>query len=279
MPSTELPSVGFIGLDAEGGPLARALADNGYPLHLWAARPEPQGELDDHPHTGHSSVDELAAASDVVALFLNDADNIKVAVEGGLLAAMRRGSVLVNHANGLPAQARRLADLAAAYGVGFLDAPVSGGPVAAQTRQLTTIVGGNADLVKRLSPLFSTFSTDIVRVGPVGSGEFGKLFNNALMAMNHKNVLDVLHLAVGLDLPIASLLEVLRSGSAGSVALQAIGPAVTAENVNILTPLELEDMRLFAEAVSAVGDNATSVVERAVAGARQLPELTALVIG
>ncbi|MBE8517423.1 NAD(P)-dependent oxidoreductase [Amycolatopsis sp. H6(2020)] len=275
MPDT----IGFIGLGDQGAPIAQAIADS-YPLHVWARRPESLTALEGHPYTAHATVAELAAACDVVGLCLReDSDTLEIAVEGGLLEHLRRGAVLVNHGTGLPQESRRLADLAAPYGVEVVDAPVSGGHAVALARQLTTIAGGDAEVVRRLTPLLRTFSATVVHVGPAGSGQYAKLFNNALMMMNHKNVVEVLRLAVDLGLPTAALLQVLRSGSAGSFALQAIGPMVTADNVQHLQALELIDMDLFKGAVADVGDQAGPVIDRAVAGARELDELTALVLG
>jgi hypothetical protein len=73
------------------------------------------------------------------------------------------------------------------------------------------------------------------------------------------------------------LLDVLRSGSATSFALQAIGPSITPENVQHLQTLELIDMQLFSGAVDSLGDQALPIIERAIAGARELEELTAIV--
>jgi 3-hydroxyisobutyrate dehydrogenase-like beta-hydroxyacid dehydrogenase len=260
--------------------MAQAIADNGYQLHVWARRPESLKALDGHPFIPHRSVAEMAAVSDVVGLCLReDSDNVQVATDGGLLAAMRRGTVLVNHGTGLPQEARHLTELAAPYGVAVVDAPAAGGHAASYARQLTTIAGGDADVIQRLIPLFQTFSKTVIRVGEAGSGQYGKLFNNVLMMMNHKNALDVLRLANGLDLPIPEMLRVLLSGSASSYALQAIGPAVTAGNVHHLVPLELIDVGLFSGAVAALGDAARPVIDRATAGAEELDQLTAIVLG
>jgi 3-hydroxyisobutyrate dehydrogenase-like beta-hydroxyacid dehydrogenase len=276
MPDTK-PTVGFIGLGDQGAPIAQAISEGGYPLHVWARRPGSLTALDGDAFTPHLSIAELAAASDIVGLCLReDADNLQVAVEGGLLANMRPGTVLVNHGTGLPQAARELARLAEPHGVDVVDAPVSGGHAVALARQLTTIVGGEARVVERLTPVFRTFSKEVVHVGPAGSGQYGKLFNNALM-MNHRNVLEVLGLAQALELPIHPLLDVLRSGSASSFALQAIGPSITSGNVHHLQTLELIDVELFSGAVDSLGEAAHAVIERAVAGARQLDELTVIV--
>jgi 3-hydroxyisobutyrate dehydrogenase-like beta-hydroxyacid dehydrogenase len=139
-------------------------------------------------------------------------------------------------------------------------------------------VGGDGGVVRRLTPLFQTFSKAVIHVGGAGAGQYGKLFNNVLMMMNHKNALDVLRLADGLDLPIQAIRQVLLSGSASSFALAAIGPSVTSGNVSHLIPLELIDVGLFGGAVTALGDAARPVIDRATAGASELDQLTALIL-
>ncbi len=88
-------------------------------------------------------------------------------------------------------------------------------------------VGGDAPDA-RLETFSETFSKTVIPVGPTGSDQYGKLFNNALM-MNHKNVIDALRLARSLDLPIRPLLDVLRSGSAARFRPAAIRPSITSK--------------------------------------------------
>jgi len=123
-----VPCVGWVGLGDQGAPIARAIAEVGYPLHAWARRPSSLGALDGAPYTTHDTAAGISAAADIVGLCLNeDKDNRQLMVDGGLLAAMRPGSVLVNYGTGLPAFAAEITLLAAAYGIDALDAPVSGG--------------------------------------------------------------------------------------------------------------------------------------------------------
>jgi 3-hydroxyisobutyrate dehydrogenase-like beta-hydroxyacid dehydrogenase len=272
-----MTTVGFVGLGDQGAPIARAIAEGGFELHVWARRPASLTVLAGLSFVAHESLTELGSC-DIVALCLReDPDAVEVAVNGGLLAAMRPGSVLVQHATGLPQQARELAAHAARHGVEFVDAPVSGGHAAAVARQLTTIVGGSDSVVRQCMSVFRTFSKQIVHMGQIGSGQYGKLFNNTVMMMNHKNLIDALALAVDLELPLPRLLDVLRSGSASSTALTAFGPAITVDNAEHLRTLELIDMELFAGAVKSLGDKAKAVVRQAVAGADGLPELTSLI--
>ncbi|MCI2424369.1 NAD(P)-dependent oxidoreductase [Saccharopolyspora sp. K220] len=269
------PTVGFVGLGDQGAPIAQAIGDSGYPLLVWARRPASLDALDGTPFTAANSVAELAAGSDVVALCLpQDSDNVQVAMDGGLLENMRPGTILINHGTGLPSEAQKLTELAAPYDIAVLDAPVSGGHAVAVARQLTTIVGGPAAAVEKVTPIFKAFSKIVIHMGPVGTGQFGKLFNNALMMLNQRNIAEVLEVATKLDLPLQPLIEVLRSGSATSFALQAFGGSVTSENAAHLKQLQLIDMGLFSAAVEGLGDQARNVVDRAVDASNRLPELT-----
>lgn len=273
------PVVGFVGLGDQGQPIAQAIADGGFPLHVWARRPESLDALDGHAYTAEPDLTELGTVSDVVILCLPEDHDVRtVVLDGGLLAAMHPGSVLVNQGTGLPAEAVHLGELTEPHGVAFVDAPVSGGHAVAVARQLTTIVGGADAAAAKVRPIFETFSKEVIHVGPTGSGQYGKLFNNTLMMMNHKNLIDVLEVAQAAQVPVPGLLQVLRSGSARSFALEAIGPSITPENVEHLRTLELIDMDVFAEAVSFLSGMSAPVVERAVAGANGLPDLTRTVL-
>ncbi|WBB59376.1 NAD(P)-dependent oxidoreductase [Streptomyces sp. WMMC500] len=279
MPDTTIadrPVIGFVGLGDQGAPLAQAIADAGFPLHAWARRPASLAALDGRPYSAHETLADLARAVDVVALCLReDSDILELVEQQGLLEHMRPGSVLVNHGTGLPATAHRLQKLAGPSGIHIVDAPVSGGHAVAVARELTTIAGGDDAALRLVTPVFESFSKQVIHVGPAGAGQYGKLFNNAVMMMNHKNLLDALAVARALDLPLAPLLDVLRSGSAASFALSAFGPSITAQNADHLRELELIDMDLFAAATAGnAGEERDTVVARAAAGARGLPELT-----
>jgi 3-hydroxyisobutyrate dehydrogenase-like beta-hydroxyacid dehydrogenase len=144
-------------------------------------------------------------------------------------------------------------------------------------RELTTIAGGPKHVVDELIPLLKTFSKTVIYMGPSGSPQFAKLFNNALLMMNQENLSELLDLAQALKIPLAPLLDVLRSGSASSFALQAIGPSINTANVQHVRDLELKDMRLFTGAVQSIRGRADAVIRRATAGAQGLPTLTALI--
>lgn len=140
---TEPIVVGFVGLGDQGMPMARAIAEAGFELRVWA-RHSAELEALGSAHETEPTVTELAAASDLVALCVSTDDDVLSLAEQ-MLPALRAGTVFVNHGTGTPRNAQRLADLFADREVAVLDAPVSGGRPAAEQRRLTTLVGGAED--------------------------------------------------------------------------------------------------------------------------------------
>jgi 3-hydroxyisobutyrate dehydrogenase len=121
--------VGFIGLGSQGGPMARCIVEGGYPLTLWARRPESVEPFGDAAATVVGTPAEVGAASDVVGIcVVADADVEDVALRpDGVLAGMAPGGVVAVHSTIHPDTCRRLAEQAAGRGVAVVDAPVSGG--------------------------------------------------------------------------------------------------------------------------------------------------------
>lgn len=279
MTTTRTEAIGWTGLGDQGAPMARAIADSGFPLHVWARRQQSLQALDGLPFTAHDTLAELAAASTVVGLCLREDSDISQVLDDGLLDHLRPGSVIVNHGTGLPQFAVEMTRRAAARGIRVLDAPVSGGNPGAVARRLTTMVGGDRETADRCRPVFDTFSQKVAYMGASGSGQLAKLMNNTLLMMNQKNVQDVLRLADELGLDIPALVGLLRSGSASSFALDSLGDAVTTGNAEHLTTLQLIDMDIFDNAVRALGHDTPEMTAQAVQGARGLADAARLVEG
>ncbi|NGO68338.1 NAD(P)-dependent oxidoreductase [Streptomyces boncukensis] len=271
------PVVGWIGLGDQGLPMARAVAEAGFPLHAWARRPASLDGLSGVPYVRHDTVQDLAAACDIVALCVGtDGDVLQLA--GQLLEALRPGSVVVNHGTGLPSAAVRLSDMGAASGVEVLDAPVSGGRPAAEEHRLTTMVGGPGPVAERCEKIFDSFSGHVVHLGATGAGQLAKLFNNALLMMNQAAIADIVNLAAELKMDVGRLIAVLRLGSASSTALNLLStpdtPAMVApDNVEHLSGVEALDMKLFDQAMREAGIDAAALTARGLSGAHRLPAL------
>lgn len=129
---------------------------------------------------------DAARDADVVITCLPVSANVESLLDGdaGLLAAMKKGATLVDCTSGDPATSRRIAARLGERGIGFLDAPVSGGTSGAEQGTLTVMVGGDAALLDRVRPVIGAFGKKIVHCGSVGAGDALKSVNNALLAVN-----------------------------------------------------------------------------------------------
>lgn len=123
---------------------------------------------------------------DVVVTCLPVSRDVEALLDGpdGLLATMPSGSVLVDCTSGDSATSRRIAARLEERGIGFLDAPVSGGVVGAEQGALTVMVGGDEATLARVLPVLECFGKKIVHCGGVGAGDALKAVNNALLAMH-----------------------------------------------------------------------------------------------
>ncbi|MFE3164207.1 NAD(P)-dependent oxidoreductase [Streptomyces sp. NPDC059224] len=270
--TTTISRVGFIGLGDQGGPMAEAIGERGFALHVWARRQASLSAVERVPHTVHGTVAELGASTELIGLCLRDDADVWDVLDGhGLLAAITPGTIIVNHGTGDPAEAVRLGEHVAQAGGVYLDAPVSGGSPGARARTLTTFAGGSEDAFEMARPVFDTFSDTVTLMGPVGGGQLAKLFNNALTITNMKNAEDVLGLAAqaGLDLP--ALIDVINASSGGSAALRSLGRDLTPELAEHVHLLMEKDMHHFADAVRAGGGGDPSeVLRHGLAGAAGL---------
>src|SRR5687767_11290163 len=183
-----MPTVAFLGLGAIGRPMAARLASApDVSLTVWnrtAARAAAFAEASGARHADTPAV--AARGADVVITCLPVSADVESLLDGeeGLLAGLARGALLVDCTSGDPASSRRIAARLAEHGVGFLDAPVSGGTIGAEQGTLTVMVGGESALLARARPVLETFGRKIVHCGEVGAGDALKAVNNALLAIH-----------------------------------------------------------------------------------------------
>lgn len=275
MAAETLPPIGFIGLGDQGLPMAVAIAEAGYPLHVWARRPDSLSALGTAPHVQHADVEGLGAACDIVGLCVSTDQDVMQLVTGGLLDGLRPGSVLVNHGTGTPQNALRLAETCARAGVEVLDAPVSGARAGAEARTLTTMVGGPEPVAQRCDAVFRSFSRNVVYLGEAGSGQIAKLFNNTLLMMNQASIAEIVELATDIGADPIRLAEVVKlaSGSSAALTLLPTHTQVPADVIQHLANVQTLDMELFDTAMIEAGADADAVTKRGLIGAGRLPEL------
>ena len=249
--------VGFIGLGHQGAPIAQRIIAAGYPTTLWARRAASLDLFATTPAKTAASPSALGVASDVVGIcVLADDDVVDVVTSpDGILAGMQPGGVIVVHTTTHPDTCRRLARLAAARGVGLIDAPVSGGGQRASQGALLVMIGGDPDIVERCRPVFETYGDPVIHVGPLGSGQIAKLLNNLLFTAHLALGTNAFELARTLGLQPSELARVLERGSGGSAAagvLAATGYTAAGAAAQA-GPLRRKDMQLIVELARSVG--------------------------
>jgi len=243
-------NIGFIGLGDQGGPMARAIAQADWPLHVWARHPRSLAVLADIPHTTYDTVPDLGRACDFVALCMtDDADVREILEDRGLLASLPPRAIIANHGTGDPRAAATIAQRTREQGHELLDAPVSGGRLAAERHTLTTFVGGDPDTAKRSRPVFEAFSTTIAYMGPAGNGQLTKLLNNASLLANLRNAEDIITIGASTGIDGRNLLDALKTGSGSSFALQFLAGDITPEMARHLPELWHKDIGHFSDAI------------------------------
>lgn len=161
---------------------------------------------------------EAVHDADVVITCLPSSIEVEAILHGdnGMLDALRKGAVLVDCTSGDPPTSQSIAAELGGRGVDFIDAPVSGGTVAAKSGTLTVMWGGEALVFERVRPVIEAFGKKIVHAGPVGSGDALKAVNNALLAVHILSTAEGLAILVkaGVDPKVA--LEVINASSGRS---------------------------------------------------------------
>ncbi|XVQ14598.1 NAD(P)-dependent oxidoreductase [Spirillospora sp. CA-255316] len=258
MTAPATPRVGFIGLGSQGGPMARRIAEAGFPTTLWARRPETLAAFAGTGAAVAGSPAELAAASDIACVCVVDDAGVEEVVSGpdGLLAGIGPGGLIAVHSTVHPDTCRRLADLAAARDAAFVDAPVSGGGHAAEQGKLLVMAAGDTAAVERARPVFESYGDPVLHLGDVGAGQSAKLINNLMMAANLGVAESGFALAARLGVDRAQLSRVLAHGSGGSFSASVLGPpdftlTPLAEHAG---PLLRKDVRLVVALAGGGGD-------------------------
>lgn len=221
-----VPSVVVVGLGLMGRPAARRLAEAGIPVRGWN-----RSTLDPALVEGIELVGTLAevAAADVVLLLLADS-----VATGELLAALethlRAGSVVLNMGTDAPEDSRQRAAALAARGIGWVDAPVSGGPEKTVTGRLAIMAGGSDEDVRRVWPVLEGLGGAVTHVGGPGAGHTMKMVNQVIVSIAVDAVAEALALAETAGFTVSQVQKALQGGNADNPQLNVMGTRMGARN-------------------------------------------------
>jgi len=210
---------GFIGIGSQGAPMALRMLGAGFPLLVWARRPEAAATLVAAGGEVLPSVEELGAACDHIGVcVVNDADVKEVC--GRLVPAMRPGSLLAIHSTILPETVAEIAAECEKRGVHCLDAPVSGGAPGAEAGTMTVMCGGTQEAFDQAGPVLRSFGKLIVLLGEPGAGQRAKIINNTLMGAHMGLAQAALGAGDALGIDRAALAELVNASSGRSFGFE-----------------------------------------------------------
>ncbi|MBZ9738739.1 3-hydroxyisobutyrate dehydrogenase [Mesorhizobium sp. CO1-1-4] len=271
-----MKTVAFLGLGNMGQPMTRNLVQAGFQVIGFDPSSAALDTAERHGVQRAASAPEAASSADVVITMLPTGDNVRDAYLGasGVIAASRKGALLMDSSTISSTVTVEIAAAARAAGRRMIDAPVSGGTPRAHSGTLTFMVGGEVTDVEHARPLLEAMGQRIYHVGASGAGHTAKLCNNILSGICMAGTVEALALGVANGLDPAILSDVMRNSSGNNYALERYHPFPgLMENVpsangfagGFRSDFQLKDMRLAKElansskVLAAMGNLATEL--------------------
>jgi 3-hydroxyisobutyrate dehydrogenase-like beta-hydroxyacid dehydrogenase len=212
--------VAFLGMGVMGAPMARHVARAGHSVTVYnrtAAKALAWVALNGHEAAPTPA--EAAEEADIVMMCVGNDDDVREVVVGdhGVLNTMRPGTVLVDHTTASAGLARQLSVACAEEGVGFVDAPVSGGQAGAENGRLTVMCGSDDEAVyEQVAPVIGAFAASCVRLGDAGAGQLTKMVNQICIAGLVQGLAEGVNFAQRAGLDVDQVVDVIGKGAAQS---------------------------------------------------------------
>jgi 2-hydroxy-3-oxopropionate reductase len=181
---------------------------------------------------GASSGRDVAAKSDVVITMLPNSPHVKEVIlgAGGLIEGLKPGAIVVDMSSIAPAVSREVGAVLKAKGIGFLDAPVSGGEPKAVDGTLAIMAGGEEETFNAVKPILEKLGSSVTLVGDIGSGNVAKLANQIVVALNIAAVSEAFVLAAKAGVDPVKVFDAIKGGLAGSTVMNAKIPMILEGN-------------------------------------------------
>ncbi|RFB81145.1 2-hydroxy-3-oxopropionate reductase [Methylovirgula sp. 4M-Z18] len=247
--------IGFIGLGVMGAPMARHLAAAGHDIVTVLNR---SALPDNLKATVVGSAADVARASEIVITMLPDTPDVERVLlgDGGVLEGISAGALVIDMSSISPIATARFAARFTSAGVGYLDAPVSGGEVGAKAANLTIMVGGPKAEFQRALPIFEKLGKNITLIGErPGAGQTCKIANQIIVALNIEAVAEALVFASKAGCDPAVVRSALMGGFASSRVLEVHGERMIKRSFapGFRIRLHQKDLSLALESARALG--------------------------
>jgi 3-hydroxyisobutyrate dehydrogenase len=217
-------SVGFIGVGNMGNPMAGNVLKGGFKMTVYDRHAPAMENLVQAGAQRGLSVRDVVERAEIILTCLPASPDVEAAYlePGGLIELARPDTLLIDLSSVLPSTPRKLEPAARARGLGFLEAPVSGGVAGARAATLAIMVGGDAAALERARPVLRCIGPNIFHVGPVGAGNIVKAINNMMASVNACTMMEGLIVGVKAGLDPMTIYEVVKASSGASKALERI---------------------------------------------------------
>jgi 3-hydroxyisobutyrate dehydrogenase-like beta-hydroxyacid dehydrogenase len=251
-------NIALLGIGLMGYPMGRRLRDAGYTLHVWNRTLAKAQRLATTGAIVHSDVCEAVQHADIVITMLDDGAAVSgVLFDLGAAKAMKPGALLIDMSSIRPAEARDQAARLSELHIAFLDAPVSGGTIGAESGTLAIMAGGKATNFDRALPVLDVFGR-ATHVGPIGAGQLAKLANQMIVGATIGIVAEALLLCERGGANMAKVKEAITGGFADSRILQVHGQRMVERDFapRGRMSVQLKDLRNALATASEVGYDA-----------------------
>lgn len=218
-----MAKVAFLGLGVMGFPMAGHLAAKGHEVVVWNRSPaKAVAWVEKHGHRAAETAQLAATGADFVMACVGNDDDLRQVCTGpdGAFAGMARGAIFVDHTTVSAGVTRELAGIAAAAGLGYVDAPVSGGQAGAENGVLSIMCGGAEADYAAAEPVLAAYARICRRLGEVGCGQMAKMMNQICIAGLVQGLAEALAFGQKAGLDGAAVVEVISQGAAGSWQMQ-----------------------------------------------------------
>jgi 2-hydroxy-3-oxopropionate reductase len=223
-----MEKIGFIGTGIMGKPMAKNLMDSGYQLNIFARHPEKVIDLQDKGASLFENIDGMAAESTVIITMLPDSpDSLEVITgEGGVASSAGEGTLVIDMSSIDPIISMEIGSTLKKQNIAFIDAPVSGGEEGAIKGELAIMAGGSESDFKRAEPLFKIMGKSHTLTGKTGAGNFTKLANQIIVALNIAAMGEAFVLAGKAGISLETVYKAIKGGLAGSNVLDSKAPRI-----------------------------------------------------
>jgi 3-hydroxyisobutyrate dehydrogenase-like beta-hydroxyacid dehydrogenase len=217
--------IGFVGLGDIGLPMARQLLKAGFAVTVFDLRQEPVARIVSEGASEAGSLASLASSCDYICVAVIDETQMQriTSGPGGLFENAKPGTVILSHSTMPPEVAVHFDAAAKAKGLEWLDTPMSGASIAAAEGTLTFIVGGEAVVLERCRPLLNAMGSHVFHLGPVGTGQVGKLVNGLMLHVGYIVALEALGLAAAAGVPEETIIALAKVSTGNSWVVQHWG--------------------------------------------------------